>query len=202
MTAHERTSWRDEWPSMWHRQIGSNFPMCDVDALLYHYLQPVALFDWKRGGTDWSPTEASIEAQCNLANGFSSATHPNGLPFFVVEYWSSDITFRAFAINREATLALTATQPPEGNYTGAEWRTMNEAQFVALEGELRGLSSEQVRAAIAQLKTTDLPQRTRTGSATARTPFTYSEHAHAQRTQPHLWNPDTDTPPEGYRQVH
>lgn len=151
MTAHERTGWRDEWPSRWHRQLGPDFPMCDVDALWFHHLQPVAIIDWKHHRAAWTTESGSHKAQANLAASVRTTQRPAGLPFFVVAYWPESHTFRPHAANGLALAALTATGPAEGDHHGLPFRTLTAAGFVDLAARVRGLPLTAAVKAIARL---------------------------------------------------
>ena len=43
----ERSGWRDEYMSRWHRGLGPDYPMLDVDCVEWRYGRPVAVIDWK-----------------------------------------------------------------------------------------------------------------------------------------------------------
>lgn len=151
MTAHERTGWRDEWPSTWHRQLGRDFPMCDVDGLWFDQLQPVAMLDWKHERARWHPLDASLRAQANLAAGFRSTRCQHGLPFLVIRYRPDDTApaFQAHAMNAPAAAALTATGTIDGTRHGLEYRNLDAAAFVHLAAHLRALTLPATTKAIA-----------------------------------------------------
>jgi len=157
MTAHERTGWRDEYPSTWHRTLGSDYPMCDVDGLLYHYRKPVAIIDWKRmPGATWRPDDANIDAQRNLANGYRVSTHPDGLPFYVVAYWPHADHWRPHAMNAPALAALTGSGRIDGSRDGCAYRTMDSTGWAHFEGHLRGLTAPAVLRAVAGLQVSNM----------------------------------------------
>lgn len=151
MSAHERNGWRDEWPSTWHRRLGRDFPMCDVDGMWFDHLQPVAIIDWKHEQARWQPHNASIRAQQNLAAGFRSTRCPHGLPFFVMRYWPHDTapTFQAHAMNDAAVAALVATGTLTGTRLDCPYRDLDAAAFVHLSAFIRGLPLPAVFNAIA-----------------------------------------------------
>lgn len=196
MTPHERTGWRDDWPSAWHRQLGNGWPLCDVDALLYDQRRPVALVDWKLHHARWSPTQASLAAQRALADGYRDERHPDGLPFYVVTYWPADLRFRPHAMNRPALDLLTASGPIDGNHAGRPFRTLSEAAFVELAGRIRGLPLPDVVRAIARLKASPMP--TPRSSTVPMRQLTYSMAARRQRQQePSGWKrPDPWAEPQ------
>lgn len=52
MTRYERTNWRDEWMSKWHRnKLTNSEPMHDIDCIEWRYGQPVAIIEWKYIGS-------------------------------------------------------------------------------------------------------------------------------------------------------
>lgn len=154
--------------SLVNRMMGDAFPMCDVDALWYDNKQPVAIIDWKHYTAQWALVgrgSASLQAQRNLANGFTSARCPNGLPFFVIMYQpgldpNTDVfldpavqevgvsqmaIWRAYGVNGPAQTAIeTHLTNVEGTYRGLPYFTMNYDGLVYLSGRVRGLTDVQI----------------------------------------------------------
>lgn len=53
MTREERSGWRDEWMSKWHRDnLPNSCPCHDLDSIEWRYGRPVALIEWKYGTKD------------------------------------------------------------------------------------------------------------------------------------------------------
>lgn len=48
MTREERSGWRDEWMSRWHRRkLSDNEPCHDIDSVEWRNGSPIALIEWK-----------------------------------------------------------------------------------------------------------------------------------------------------------
>jgi len=124
--------------------------MCDIDGMFDRH-QPVALLDWKHEQARWKPTDASLRAIANLANGYRSTRCPDGLPFLVVRYRDDDTapTFEAHAMNAPAAALLDASGSIDGTADGCPYRTLDAAGFVQLAGRARGLPLPAVVRAIA-----------------------------------------------------
>lgn len=96
--SQERSGFRDEWISQWHRRLGYDFPAADVDFLLVEYDRrvPVALVDYKMRAPYTPPAnEANVEAIRWMAD-------EAGLSFWwafyrpeVAEFWPKPMNKRA-----------------------------------------------------------------------------------------------------------
>ena len=89
----ERSNWRDENYSAWHRQLGYDVPWQDIDSLVFEYdaYKPVALIELKNEHAallKWDAPQA--KAARNLADGYRDDAG-NPLPFFVV-YYKTDLS--------------------------------------------------------------------------------------------------------------
>jgi len=101
-SAPERTGWRDQWLSEWHRRQHHSLAMVDLDFVCVEmrYSNPVALIDYKFGNVrQLDLTSAAFKGLNNLALAAS-------LPFFVV-FYSHDPVFAAQPINPLAHRELT-----------------------------------------------------------------------------------------------
>lgn len=191
MTKHERTGWRDSWPSLHHRQFGMYFPMCDVDALLHHRKKPVALVELKhrKAADAWKPDGHNIAAQRELANGYRDESRgiTDGLPFFVCAYSPEDLFFLVWALNAPAERALRAVEGMDGvdklgqdmERGGLLFRPMMEPGWVRLEGVVRGLTALQVEHGLKTLRAAKPPTLVPYGPDAP--PRLYNEHARYQR---------------------
>ncbi len=72
MSREERTGWRDERLSAWHRQQGRNLPALDLDFCLLEYDggKAVALVEYKheRAAPVWPDTDRNLRALADLAD--------------------------------------------------------------------------------------------------------------------------------------
>lgn len=92
----ERTGWRDQKLSEWHREnLGYDCPMTDIDFLVVDYdrLKPVAIIEYKNEhAKPFTADNANYLALRNLAN-------MAGLPVFVVIYTDGITSFHVDAMN-------------------------------------------------------------------------------------------------------
>jgi hypothetical protein len=98
MTAHERTGWRDQWPSERHRLWGAGCPSVDIDWLVVEYTfgRPVALVEYKRYTAQIPDLRhANYQALITLANN-------SGIPFFWAFYWPDCAAFKVYPVNDQA----------------------------------------------------------------------------------------------------
>lgn len=113
----EFTGWRDAELSAWHRQLGFNMPMVDIDWLCceYDHGTPVALVEYKRRRPESIDTgEANYRALLRLARSA-------GIPLFVVAYTKDLMEFNV--------LALSDKQPA--------WFQMGPAEYIRFLYDLR-----------------------------------------------------------------
>lgn len=96
----ERSRFRDEWISQWHRSLGYGFPAVDVDFLLIEYDRriPIALIDYKARApkdSDIDQTSANIQAICWMADA-------SGLSFWWTYYRAESKQFYPRPMNELA----------------------------------------------------------------------------------------------------
>jgi len=95
-TRKERTGWRDQQISQWHREWGYNCPAVDIDFLLveYNFGKPVALIEYKHN---------RIFTTCNLNHptykAISELANRSRLPFAIVYYTNEPRGFMAEPVN-------------------------------------------------------------------------------------------------------
>lgn len=101
----ERTGWRDEWISLKHKQWGWDAPAADIDFLLceYDYCQPKGIVEYKEKRADLRCSRANLKAVSNLGD-------MAGLPFFVVIYCRTDVSFKVHPWNDIAKQVLPVMQ--------------------------------------------------------------------------------------------
>lgn len=100
MSSEERTGWRDEAISRWHRTIGFDCPMVDIDFVVaeYDHCIPVAIIEYKHeraNPRDFESTHPSIKTLCAMADKAA-------IPFFVVIYSSDLLKFTVRPMNKLA----------------------------------------------------------------------------------------------------
>lgn len=94
MSAHERTGWRDQSISEWHREWGINCPAVDLDFVLLEYDrgEPCAVIDYKHErARPFSSVHPTMRAISKLATN-------SNIPFFIVKY-TSERSFNVLPIN-------------------------------------------------------------------------------------------------------
>jgi len=109
----ERTGWRDEDYSRWHRTLGPNLPMTDIDSVEYHYSVPVACIETKHmQAQEEHIYTASLRCLENLAEAAD-------LPCFITRYDLDDMPL--FHVEPRNPLAEQYVPEPrymdEGEYT-------------------------------------------------------------------------------------
>jgi hypothetical protein len=121
VSGFERSGWRDQGISEWHRTLGENCPATDLDTIVnsegmtddsemfcmieYDRHQPKAIIDYKHSRARLDLDQSSVKAQANLA------TMAN-IPSFVVMYKSDRTLFRIYPTNDIARNAVQKTGFP------------------------------------------------------------------------------------------
>lgn len=181
MTPYERTGWRDWWPSAHHRQLPKTFPRTDVDCVWSSWGRPVALVEEKHVAAKWRPTDYGITTMNELAIGYRSHTHRNGLPAFVVRYDPARLRFTVTALNSEGCRYL---DDVDGHVADQyPYREMNEAGYITFQARVRNMSEDQVREALqyVQRQPLPLPMKSAANNTTAPYLITYKVEAREQR---------------------
>ena len=122
MTSFERTGWRDEELSRWHRRLGVNCPAVDVDFLLVEY--------------DHGKASALIEYKNEYASP-QYASHPNyqalidlgdraDLPVIVCRYKTDFSQWKVIPLNDKAKSII------------PQRTTLNEIEYISLLYKIRG----------------------------------------------------------------
>ncbi len=128
--SQERTGFRDEWISRWHRGLGFDFPGTDVDFLFLEYDQriPVALVDYKRQDNPYQPErEANVDALRWLGDAA-------GCSFWWVFYRPDEPAFYPQPMNLLATRLI------------GKLRWMPEAEYVRFLRFLRNRGNQSSKA--------------------------------------------------------
>jgi hypothetical protein len=119
----ERSNWRDEKLSAWHRdKLGYNCPAADIDFLMVEYDKgkPAALVEYKREDAIVQDiNHPSYRAVAILANGVS-------VPFFIVRYSIGLTWFGVIPVNEVAKIFVP-------NFT-----IMTESEYIFLMYKIRG----------------------------------------------------------------
>lgn len=120
--AKERTSWRDEEISQWHRTLGWDCPAIDMDFLLLEYDRGVAVafIEYKR---ETAPPQNLKHPSYKAMTGVADAAK---LPFFIVRYAGDRSWFRVRAVNKYAKKYLPV---PE---------LLSEVEYITFLYRLRG----------------------------------------------------------------
>lgn len=120
----ERTGWRDQKLSQWHRQLGFNAPAVDLDFLLLEYDKglPTAIIEYK------NERAQPVSLGHPTYHALSTLAEKAEIPFFIVRYKSDLSDFHVTPVNSYAKRKL-----PKGE------RNMTEAIFVKFLYWLRGL---------------------------------------------------------------
>ena len=122
MTSFERTGWRDEELSRWHRRLGVNCPAVDIDFLLMEY--------------DHGKVSALIEYKNEYASP-QYASHPNyqalidlgdraDLPVIVCRYKTDFSQWKVIPLNNKAKSII------------PQRTTLNETEYISLLYKIRG----------------------------------------------------------------
>lgn len=110
MSLHERTGWRDETMSRWHRCIGKDMYLTDIDSLWLEYSSGslVAVMEYKAMGAH---PHAGNASGCRA---ISDLARRAGIPAFLVKYDESLTTFFVVDLARgmwdETTRRLTRSE--------------------------------------------------------------------------------------------
>lgn len=114
----ERTGWRDEWISAWHRKIDPDCLMVDIDFLAVEYQNdyPVALVEYKeQHASEITPKPRGMRALGYLANGTRM-----DIPAFVVRYSKNSSVWSITPLNNCARKLF----PEKQSITVVEYATM------------------------------------------------------------------------------
>lgn len=114
----ERNGYRDEWISSIHRKWGWNCPAIDVDMIMIEYDdgEPVAIIEYKHiNASQQSMSERALRPLRRLSERAQ-------LPFFLVVYNDSDITFCITPRNRMAVEMRISGTMSERDYVDALYR--------------------------------------------------------------------------------
>ena len=105
MVKQERTGWRDENLSRFHRLLGYNCPMVDIDFLVAEYdnKKVVAVIEYKNEHAD--PRTISAETNTSLKATADFCTDA-GRPMFIVVYSDDFNTWTIYPINDLAVETL------------------------------------------------------------------------------------------------
>ncbi len=119
---NERTGWRDEGISKWHRKLGWNCPAVDIDFLLLEYDKgkACALIEYKNEHAALQcPSHPTYRAMIDLGNRAN-------LPVMAVRYTSDYKTFKVIPLNGVAKELL------------PERKVMEEKEYVTFLYGIRG----------------------------------------------------------------
>ena len=122
MTSYERTGWRDEKLSRWHRTLGVNCPAVDVDFLLveYDHGKASALIEYKNEYA--SPQKASHPSYQALIDLGDRAD----VPVIACRYKTDLSQFFVVPLNNKAKSII------------PERTTMDEVDYIRLLYRIRG----------------------------------------------------------------
>jgi len=106
----EKSGWRDETISTWHRKTGFHAPACDIDAIYtvndivdsgmwieFNNLKPVAFVDYKHEYAEINPRQASIQTLRWVADNLKVP-----VPFLIVRYAGNFEWFEIIPENQAA----------------------------------------------------------------------------------------------------
>ena len=139
IVAEERSGWRDEFISKWHRTLGWNAPACDIDCLLtgdgeitenfvmieFDNKKPRALIEYKNCNADIDWKSASIKATRALADMAA-------IPFFVCVYKKLENDPPVFWVHPQNSFAFNWLSHPA---------RLSEREYVRFNYLLRGRSA-------------------------------------------------------------